>query len=63
MPDIPVMALTATARSSVREKVKHLLALKDIKEVIESPMTAEKWVSLHYIKFHQAWLFMLNMVH
>ena len=31
------MALTATASSSVREKVKHLLALKDIKEVIESP--------------------------
>ena len=37
VPDIPVMALTATASSSVREKVKHILALKDIKEVIESP--------------------------
>ena len=32
-----VMALTASASSSVRETVKHLLALKDIKEVIESP--------------------------
>ena len=37
VPSLPVMALTATASSSVREKVEHLLALKDIKDVTESP--------------------------
>ena len=34
---MPVLALTATASPSVRKKIKELMCMKDVKEIVESP--------------------------
>lgn len=37
VPSVPVLALTATASPSVRQKIKELLSMRHVKEVVESP--------------------------